>query len=378
MEYRKFPGIDVRASLLSMGCMRLPTKPAGDGNVIDRELAIPMIRSGIDRGINYLDTAYGYHNKESQIVVGLALQNGYRERVTLATKLPHWSVNTYEDMEKLLDESLEKLQVDVIDFYLVHALGGDSYVKMRDLGVRKFLDAMVKKGKIRYPAFSFHDGAEAFETIITDYPWVMAQVQMNYLDEFNQATLEKIVKYSDKVGMIAMEPLRGGALVATVPSDVQAVYDSVKPKRKPVEWAFRWLYDMPEFVTILSGMSSMAQLDENLAIFEDATSGVMTADEKKMIERARVTYERRIRAGCTGCEYCLPCPAGVKIPRVLQSFDEAFMFDRMAGFKKHYQRMIAEESDGGRCTHCGKCEELCPQKIKIISLLEEIHKEYGA
>ena len=174
--------------------------------------------------------------------------------------------------------------------------------------------------------------------------------------------------------------LRHGEFVVPVlmPAEVQAIYDAAPVKRDPVEWAFRWLYDKPDFVTVLSGMSSMAQLDENLSVFEDATSGVMTADEKALIDKARSTYERRVRAGCTGCEYCLPCPAGVKIPRVLKSFDEANMFDRCEGFRKHYQRMIAEESDGGRCTHCGKCEELCPQKIKIPSLLEEIHKEYGA
>jgi predicted aldo/keto reductase-like oxidoreductase len=270
------------------------------------------VRLAIDRGVNYIDTAYGYHNGESEALVGEALKDGYRERVTLATKLPVWNVEKYEDMERILDEQLAKLRTDRVDFYLLHALSLDSYKKVRGLGVHRFLDEAQKKGKIRYPAFSFHDGKMAFKEIAADYPWKMAQVQMNFLDEFNQATLDGVRKYANNMGVVAMEPLRGGALANNVPGEVTALYDAYKTRRSPVEWAFRWLYDKPDFAVILSGMSTEEQLDANLRIFNgDTSAGSMDISEKRLMNRARAAYLNKVRTGCTGCEYCMPCPAGV-------------------------------------------------------------------
>ena len=376
MQMRTFPGTDITASRLGMGCMRLPVDSE---NKIDRPAAIQLIRDAIDSGINYIDTAFGYHNRESEIVVGEALKDGYRERVTLVTKLPVWMVEKPEDMERILDEQLEKLQTDHVDFYLLHALDWTKYEKVRNMGAREFLDRMIEKGKIRYPAFSFHDDAEAFRKIITDYPWKMAQVQMNLLDEFNQATLEGVYKYAEErgIGVVVMEPLRGGALARNVPDEVQALYDQAAVKRSPVEWAFRWLYDKTPFITILSGMSNEEQLQDNLRIFSEAGTGVMSSEEKEMLTKVRLAYEARVRVGCTGCEYCMPCPKGVKIPKIFRSLDNAAVFNTLDSYKEKYAAIVEKGEGANNCVKCGLCEKQCPQHIAIREKLAEIHKEFA-
>ncbi len=376
MQMRSFPGTDISASVLGMGCMRLPTTPEGK---IDRPEAIRLIRKAIDNGVTYIDTAYGYHAQESEVVVGEALRDGYRERVTLATKLPVWLVEKTEDMERLLNEQLSRLQTDHVDFYLLHALSWNSYEKVRALGAREFLDRMVEEGKIRYPAFSFHDDAEAFRKIITDYPWKMAQVQMNLLDEFNQATLAAVREYAENrgIGVVCMEPLRGGSLAKNVPEEILALYDEADEKRSPVEWAFRWIYDQSAFRVILSGMSNEEQLDDNLRIFAQADAGVLNDQERQMFAKVREAYEARVRVGCTGCEYCMPCPKGVKIPGIFRSLDHANMFNELEGFAERYAKMVDKGEGADQCVKCGLCEKQCPQHIKIRDMLASIHEEFA-
>ena len=376
MQMMKFPGTDIAASRLGLGCMRLPVDAEGK---VDRPEAIRLIREAIDNGVTYIDTAYGYHNGESEFVVGEALKDGYRERVTLVTKLPVWKVEKPEDMEALLDEQLSRLQTDHVDFYLLHALDKDSYNRVREMGAREFLTRMIEKGKIRYPAFSFHDDAEAFKYIAQDYDWKMIQVQMNILDEFNQATLQGVKDYAEArgIGAVVMEPLRGGSLARNVPEEILKIYEGAETSRSPVEWAFRWLYDQSAFITILSGMSDEAQLKDNLRIFAEAKTGVMTQAEKDMMVQVREAYEKRIRVGCTGCEYCLPCPQGVKIPRIFRSVDQAAMFNTLDNYKKHYASIVEKGEGADNCVQCGLCEEKCPQHIRIRDMLADIHKEFA-
>jgi Predicted oxidoreductases of the aldo/keto reductase family len=366
MQKILFPGTDFEISRLGLGCMRLPMK----GDEVDEAAAIALIRKAIDNGVNYIDTAYPYHNGVSELMVGKALEGGYREKVILATKLPVWKVNAYEDMEALLDEQLKKLKTDYVDFYLLHALGKERFHMLQKLNYKKFLDDMVKKGKIKYPAFSFHDNAEAFLEILNDYPWAMAQVQINILDMNAQATYKGVQAAHEKgIAVVVMEPLRGGSL-ARAPKEVQALYDAYPVKRTPVEWALRFLYDMPEVTVILSGMSNEEQLMQNIATFEDAQIGVMDANEKELISKVEKAYLSRIKTGCTGCEYCQPCPMEIKIPNIFKGYDRALMFDKMDEFYKRYEKCT------DKCLECGACEAACPQHLPIIQYLKEI--EAGA
>ena len=374
MNYRKFPGLDVEVSALGMGCMRLPTLPQ-EGNPIDRPKAIELIRHAIDSGINYVDTAWGYHNEDSEVLVGEALQDGYREKVVLATKLPVWKVEKYEDMEMLLDTQLKRLQTDHVDFYLLHAVGRERFDKVVEIGALRFLDEMVAKGKIKYPSFSFHDDADAFKHIVDAYPWKMAQIQINVLDEFNQATYEGAkYAYEKGIGVVVMEPLRGGALTKTIPADVQKLYDAAPVQRTPADWAFRWIIDKPEFITTLSGMTTIEQLDENVKIFSACAEGCLSDAEKKLLKDVRETYESRVKVGCTGCEYCQPCPVEIKIPAIFRGYDQAAIFDNMQPFYDRYRK----EFDASVCAECGACEAACPQHIAIRDMLKQIHAEANA
>lgn len=378
MKYRRFPGTDLTASALGLGTMRLPTLSQASDAPVDEAQAIAMIREAIDKGVTYVDTAYGYHGGNSETIVGKALQDGYRERVTLTTKLPVWLVNEYADMERILDEQLARLQTDHVDIYLLHALNGKSYDKMKELDYPRFLRDMQAKGKIRYVGFSFHDDRAAFERIARDYDWNVAQIQMNVLDEFNQATLQAATEISreKQMGLIVMEPLRGGSLASGVPTEALKLYAAQPVKRSPVEWAFRYLYDVPEFVTILSGMSNREQVLDNLRIFDQAEPSCMTAEEHQMMARVREIYEARIRVGCTGCEYCMPCPAGVNIPGIFRTLDDRTMFAEELHFYQDYAKMQQKGVDGGKCVGCGRCETLCPQHFHIRDLLASIHEQY--
>lgn len=367
-----FPTIERASSALGFGCMRLPQTACG---AIDEPQAIAMIRHAIDRGVRYIDTAYPYHGGMSETVVGKALQDGYRDRVILATKLPVWKVEKYEDMMATLDEQLQKLQTDHVDFYLLHAMSRDRLEKMQKLDYRRFLDEAVASGKIRYPAFSFHDDAETFLRILNDYDWKMCQVQMNILDDENQATVEGIRAAGRKgVGVVVMEPLRGGML-SKPPRNVQEVYDAYPTKRSAVEWAFRYLYTMPEVITILSGMSTPEQVEDNLRIFDAAARDALTPEETQLYRDVKAAYLSRVKTRCTGCAYCQPCPRGVQIPKVFRGYDESLLFDR--SFEKGYQRLVDDKADPSLCVACRKCERACPQHLPIVQYLKDIREAVG-
>lgn len=368
MEYITFPGTDIKASRLGMGAMRLPLDSAG---AIDEKAASEMLQYGIDHGLNYLDTAFPYHGQTCEAFVGKFLKNGNREKVTLVTKLPVWLVKTRKDMDRLLDEQLEKLQTDHVDFYLLHALNKERFELMKQLDYKQFFADKIREGKIRYPGFSFHDDHETFMSILNDYDWKLAQVQMNILDVDQQATLEGIKAAAKKgTGVVIMEPLRGGAL-AKATGEVKELYDAYPDKRSCVEWAFRYLMDMPENTVILSGMSSLEQLKDNLEIFERSAMNCMTAQERELIDKVRLAYRSRIKTGCTGCEYCQPCPQGVAIPQIFRAYDQSMMLDNDS-FAAKYAKGREKGTDASRCIACGQCESACPQQLPIIRYLQEI------
>lgn len=376
MLYRKMPKTGDELSILGFGCMRLPM---ADGK-IDEPRAIAQIRGAIDRGVNYMDTAWPYHGGESEPLLGKALKDGYRDKVKIATKLPTWLINTREDMDRYLNAQLEKLGTDRIDYYLVHALEGASWDAIKALGVCEFLDQAKRDGRIVNVGFSFHGLGEDFARIVDAYPWQFCQIQYNYLDKQFQAGLEGLEYAASKgLGVVVMEPLRGGNLgLPTPPPAVAAIWDEAPVKRTPVEWALRWVWNHPEVTVVLSGMNEEAHIAQNLAVAEAAHPGSLSAQEMDLVDRAGRTYKELMQVGCTGCAYCMPCPAGVQIPRCFDFFNKMHMFGNEDEAKFMYTAFNGGLTGSGQpgfasqCVACGECLEKCPQHIAIPDELARV------
>jgi predicted aldo/keto reductase-like oxidoreductase len=380
MLYRTMGSTGVEVSALGFGCMRLPVI-GGKAQDIDVPAAIAMLHHAIESGVNHVDTAWFYHAEQfgqpgaSEPFVGHALAGGWRERVNLATKLPQQLVKTREDMDRFLALQLERLQTDHIDFYLVHGLTGESWDRMDALGVREFLDAARADGRIRFPAFSFHGEAPDFPRVIDSYDWAFGQIQYNYMDIGYQAGLAGLRYAADKgVGVVVMEPIKGGKLAANLPPEAQAVFDSASVKRSPAEWALRYVWNDPGVSLALSGMSTMEQVVENLRIADQAVAGSLSAEELALFDGVRDAIRSRTKADCTACAYCQPCPAGVEIPRVLASLNASAMWDDANQWLTGYTQIKGVAS---LCTECGQCEDICPQGLPIRDLLKESAALFG-
>lgn len=380
MQYRKFGSLDWEVSALGLGGMRLPLLSA-DPAKIDEDKAIALIRYAIDKGINYLDTGYMYHGGESERIIGRALKNGYRERVKLVTKMPVFMpvVETAADFDRLLDEQLEKLQTDKLDFYLLHGLARNTWPKARDLGIREWAEKAISDGRFDYFGFSFHDKLKVFKEIIDDYDnWAMCQVQYNYMDtEFQAGTAG--VKYAASKGLavVVMEPLRGGKLATKKqPAPVTAVWESAPLRRPPAEWALLWLLNQPEVTVALSGMSNIQEVDENVASVEHSGPGTLSADDLALVDRARQAYEGLSPIPCTDCGYCIPCQQGVAIPNVFKLYNEAFMYDDPQGIRERYvgPNGIVEKRRADKCTECGDCVAVCPQDIDVPAWMKKANE----
>ena len=380
MNYVPFGHLGFNVSRLGFGCMRLPTRADGEKSAVDREEAVRMIRRAIDGGVTYIDTAYGYHGGESETVVGLALRDGYREKVTLTTKLPYWAVEEKGDLDRVLDTQLKRLGLPSVDFYILHAMSRDAYAKLDALDFKGFYDRALRDGRIGRTGFSFHDDYDTFLRILGDYPFDMAQVQFNYLDVDHQAGLRGIREAGKRgTAVVVMEPLRGGAL-ARPPMQIKTLIDGNERGWSPAEWALRYVGDQKEVVTVLSGMSEMKQVEDNLRIFgqDDFKPGMLTQADAAFTDLLRGEYKKRMPIGCTGCEYCLPCPRGVAIPRLFRQYNEAKMLGRAESFIDGYKTALEKERDAGRCVRCGRCEGLCPQHLPIMDWLKTLRGEYEA
>lgn len=371
MEYRTFGGTSIKPSLLGFGCMRLPILDGDSGRINEPE-AISMIRHAIDNGVTYVDTAYPYHKGQSEIVTGKALLDGYREKVLLATKLPTWLLSEPGDTDRYLNEQLEKLQTNCIDLYLVHALNANTWKKALELDVWGHLQAAKDRGQIKHVGFSFHDEYEVFEEILEAYPWDFCQIQLNYMDEDYQAGLKGMKQASAKgIAVVVMEPLRGGKLSGNVPEDVAETWDQAPIKRSPAAWALRYVANYPDVSVILSGMSTIEQVKENIEILSDAKPLALSEAEIKIIGKVRELYRQKIKVLCTDCEYCLPCPQGVVIPRVFSLYNEGSMYN--VDMTRAYASMQEQKHDASLCVECGQCLTACPQALPIIGHLKEAH-----
>ncbi|ABY91933.1 aldo/keto reductase [Thermoanaerobacter sp. X514] len=370
MQYRQFGKLNIAISALGFGLMRLPAID-NDNSKIDEAEAIRMIRYAIDNGVNYIDTAWPYHGGNSEIVAGKALKDGYREKTFLATKLPTWLINEKEDMDKYLNEQLKKLQTDYIDFYLLHALDKSKWENMKRVDALSWAEKKKQEGKIRHIGFSFHDEYPVFQEIVDYYDkWDFCQIQYNYMDIDVQAG-EKGLKYaaSKGLGVVIMEPIRGGRL-ANPPKAVQDIWDTAKVKRTPAEWALQWLWNQPEVSVVLSGMSTFEQLKENIESAKRSGINTLTKEELEIVNKVRNKYKELSPIACTGCNYCMPCPNGVNIPRNFGLYNEAHMYNTYEANRRDYENL--GDAKASSCIECGTCESVCPQHLTIIDYLKEV------
>ncbi|MEW6355527.1 MAG: aldo/keto reductase [Planctomycetota bacterium] len=378
MQYRKFGKLDFQASALGFGCMRLPIL-GEDANKVDESLAIEMIRYAIDHGVNYIDSAHGYHGGNSEKVVGKALQDGYRAKVKVATKLPPWACKTADDFDRLLDEQRKRLQVEKIDVYLLHNMQVPFWKKLRDLNILDWLDRIQADGRVGVVGFSFHDDYDLLTEVINAYDqWAMCQIQYNYMNEDVQAGTKGLKFAADNgLAVVIMEPLLGGCL-AKAPEPVQAILDRAPTRRTPADWALQWLWHKPEVAVVLSGMTAMEHVVENVASAERSGVGRLTAEELDIIAQVQEKYAELRVVPCTQCGYCMPCPNDVDIPKNMQLYSDAMVFrGNQLLLNRNLYRGMAEEQRAGACEGCKECEEKCPQHIKISQVMPKIHEQFG-
>lgn len=363
--------------------MRLPVVGDNPTN-IDEENAIKMIRYSISQGVNFIDTAYPYHGLsldhggQSEPLVAKALKDGYREKVKIATKLPSWAIKKREDMDKFLNEQLERLETNCIDFYMVHGINRTYWQNLKELGFEEFLDGAIADGRIKNAGFSFHDRIELFKEVVDHYDWSFCLIQLNYLDDNYQAGIEGMeYAFMKGLGIAVMEPLRGGHLATNVPPEVQELFKEATVGRSPVEWALKWVWNHPEVAVVLSGMNTIEQVEENLKIAQEAHPNLLSDSELDAIKLAKSLFEEKLKINCTSCGYCLPCPSGVNIPENFSKYNDYFLFgspETKDIYQFHYDALIMEDERASSCIECGVCEEHCTQGIPIIQELRKVQE----
>lgn len=363
MQYRKNKKGEP-LSLLGYGCMRM-TKKAGK---IDLDKAVEEVGFAVKSGVNYFDTAYVYMGNE--IAVGEIFQRlGCREKINIATKLPHYLIKTLDGVERMFQEELKRLQTDYIDYYLMHMLDDvEAWEKLKSIGVDKWIEEKKSQGVIRQIGFSYHGNSDMFCKLIDVYEWDFCQIQYNYMDENTQAGKKGLLYAASKgIPVIIMEPLRGGKLVDLLPDTARKLMAEEKSKKSPAEWAFKWLYNQPEVTCVLSGMNSIEMVQENVRIAAETNPGQFTQEEFDLLEKVKEEINKAIKVGCTGCGYCMPCPYGVDIPGAFRSYNNMYTENKKSGRREYIQNTLfrKEYTDASLCRKCGRCEQHCPQHIPI-------------
>lgn len=377
MLYREFGRTGEMLSQLGFGAMRLPLIN-GDDSRIDEAIAIPMVRKAIDNGLNYLDTAWPYHGGNSEAFCAKVMADGYRDKVKIATKSPVWDVKTIDDFNHFLDRQLERLQVECIDFYLLHALKVSFWDNCRQGDYKSFLDKAKADGKIKYAGFSFHDNLDLFKEIVDDYDWDFCQIQLNYMDEAYQGGLLAADYARERgMGVIVMEPLRGGTLAKTeLPDELRDIWNKADKKRTPAEWALKYLWNLSNVDVVLSGMGEMWQVEENMRIASETPARSLTSQETALIDEARDFFHRRMVVDCTNCRYCMPCPVGVDIPENFWALNHDSLFNDPGKADFWINGWLGDPKRASNCVDCGQCETHCPQNIEIMKHLKMVNSKY--
>ncbi len=373
MQYRKDKyGNDL--SVLGFGCMRFTTKLGKtDFDKAERE-----ILAAYNGGVNYFDTAYIYPGSEA-LIGEIFEKNGIRKNLNIATKLPHYLIKSREAAEKLFNEELRRLRTDYVDYYLMHMLTDiDAWERMKSLGVDKWLEEKKAAGQIRQIGFSYHGNTEMFCRLVDAYDWDFCMIQYNYMDEHSQAG-KRGLKYANAKGIpvMIMEPLRGGKLVSRLPEEAKRIFETHTVKHTPAQWAFRWLFNQPEVTCVLSGMNSLEMVEDNLATASDAKVGELTAEDEAMLHSVSATINAKMKVGCTGCGYCVPCPKNVDIPGTFAAYNRLHSEGWFAGTKEYIMCTTLRKTSTAACNciGCGKCEQHCPQGIPIREKLADAQKE---
>jgi predicted aldo/keto reductase-like oxidoreductase len=371
MKYRSFGKLDWKVSALGFGIMRMPIIGNDAGNINEPE-SIKMIRYAIDHGVNYFDSAYGYHRGNSEVLLGKALKDGYREKIKLATKMPMWLVEKKEDLEDFFNTQLERLQTEHIDFYLLHNVDKSNWFKVDEFDILGWAEEKLREGKMKYLGFSFHDELTLFKEVVDAHDWTFCQIQLNYMDTHYQAGLEGLRYASGKgLAVVVMEPIKGGKLAVTPPGEVQTIWDKADVKRTPAERALQWVWNHPEVSVVLSGMSMMRHGEETLTYADRSGPGTLNEEELALYDEAKDAYNRLGFIGCTACQYCMPCPQAVNIPGILDQYNEYHMKGGGEEAKAEYWNNVTPENHASHCTACGICEEKCPQNLPIRKFMNE-------
>ena len=358
-----------KVSILGFGCMRFARKGAG----IDYPKAEAEILHALDLGVNYYDTAYVYPGSE-ELLGAVVERNGIRDQVKIATKLPQYLVRSAAALDRFFDEELRRLRTDHIDYYLMHMITDVAQWKnLQRVGIEDWISAKKAAGQIRQIGFSFHGGSDAFIEVLNAYDWDFCQIQYNYLDEHTQAGRTGLMAAAKKgIPVIIMEPLRGGKLVDLMPDEGRQLIVASSHGWSAAEWAFRWLWDQPEVTCVLSGMNSLEMIDENCRVASEVEPHELVDADFALLKQVSEAINRRMKVGCTGCGYCMPCPQGVDIPALFRCYNHMYTEGKASGRKEYWQTVSLrkEKAFARQCIGCGACEKHCPQGIAIR---EQIH-----
>ena len=363
-----------RLSVLGFGCMRFPTK-AGR---IDLQETQREILTAIEGGVNYFDTAYIYPGSESALGEILD-RNQLRDRVHIATKLPHYLIKSREGVEKLFQEELRRLRTDHVDYYLMHMLTDpETWQRLLELGIGDWLREKKESGAIRQVGFSYHGNSETFCRLIDAWDWDFCQIQYNYMDEYSQAGRRGLYYAHDKgIPVVIMEPLRGGKLVNRLPEEAKRIFSDYRISHTPAQWAFRWLWNQPEVTVVLSGMNSDEMVRDNIQTASTTQAGELTDEDQAMLQQVVRAINAKMKVGCTGCGYCMPCPKNVDIPGTFAAYNRRYQEGKFWGFMDYVicTTLRKNSTAASNCVGCGKCEKHCPQHISIREKLQDAQKD---